>query len=43
MHLDCIFNVLGKDVVVLAEDVIGEDKPLRRLVTEYAQHTSAAP
>eukprot|EP00242_Pyramimonas_sp_CCMP2087_P016823 CAMPEP_0198212218 /NCGR_PEP_ID=MMETSP1445-20131203/25587_1 /TAXON_ID=36898 /ORGANISM="Pyramimonas sp., Strain CCMP2087" /LENGTH=519 /DNA_ID=CAMNT_0043886617 /DNA_START=215 /DNA_END=1774 /DNA_ORIENTATION=- len=35
MHLDCIFNVLGKDVVVLAEDVIGEDKPLRRLVTEY--------
>jgi arginine deiminase len=35
MHLDCIFNVLGKDVVVLAEDVIGDDKPMRRLVTEY--------
>uniref|UniRef100_A0A7S0WP51 Arginine deiminase n=1 Tax=Pyramimonas obovata TaxID=1411642 RepID=A0A7S0WP51_9CHLO len=35
MHLDCIFNIIGKNIVVLADDVIGEDKPLRRLVTEY--------
>uniref|UniRef100_A0A7R9SVT1 Arginine deiminase n=1 Tax=Polyblepharides amylifera TaxID=1486889 RepID=A0A7R9SVT1_9CHLO len=40
MHLDCIFNILGRDVVVLAEDVIGDEAPLRRLVTEYVRDPS---
>ena len=35
MHLDCIFNIVSDDVVLLAEDVIGEASPLRRLVDEY--------
>ena len=30
MHLDCVFNILGKTCCVLAEDVIGADKPFRR-------------
>ena len=35
MHLDCVFNILGKSCCVLAEDVIGADKPFRRVVDEY--------
>ena len=35
MHLDCIFNIVSDNVVLLAEDVIGEQSPLRRLVDVY--------
>ena len=35
MHLDCIFNIVSDNVVLLAEDVIGDASPLRRLVDEY--------
>ena len=35
MHLDCVFNIVGDDCCLLAEDVIGEDSPLRRVVDEY--------
>lgn len=35
MHLDCIFNIVGDDVCLLAEDVIGEESPYRRMVDEY--------
>lgn len=35
MHLDCIFNIVGDDVCLLAEDVIGEASPMRRVVDEY--------
>jgi len=37
MHLDCIFNIVSDNVVLLAEDVIGEASPLRRLVDEYVR------
>jgi arginine deiminase len=35
MHLDCIFNIVGDDVCLLAEDVMGAASPLRRTVDEY--------
>ena len=35
MHLDCMFNIVGDDVCLLAEDVIGENSPVRRTVDEY--------
>jgi N-dimethylarginine dimethylaminohydrolase len=35
MHLDCMFNIVGDDVCLLAEDVIGEASPVRRTVDEY--------
>lgn len=43
MHLDCVFNVIGKNCVVLAEDTIGTDKPFRRIVDEYARAEPGAP
>lgn len=35
MHLDCVFSVLGGDLVLMLEDIMGEDSPTRRLVDEY--------
>lgn len=35
MHLDCICSLLSANCVLLAEDVIGESCPKRRLVDEY--------
>ena len=37
MHLDCVFNILGRTCCILAEDVIGTDKPFRRIVDEYVR------
>lgn len=34
-HLDCVFNIVGDDVCLLAEDVIGEASPMRRVVDVY--------
>jgi len=41
LHLDCIFNIVSDDCVLLAEDVIGADAPLRRLVDEYERSSVA--
>jgi arginine deiminase len=35
MHLDCMFNIAGDDVCLLAADVIGDGSPVRRTVDEY--------
>lgn len=41
-HLDCIFNIIGDDVCILAEDVIGEASPMRRVVDEYERDVRIA-
>lgn len=43
MHLDCVFNILGETCCILAEDVIGDDKPFRRTVDEYERTGPGAP
>jgi len=35
MHLDCVFNILGKTCCIMAEDVMGAEAPFRRMVDEY--------
>ena len=35
MHLDCVFNVISDNCVLLAEDTIGDNSPHKRLVDEY--------
>ena len=37
MHLDCVFNILGTNLCLMYEDMIGEDSPHRRLVDEYVR------
>jgi len=43
MHLDCVFNILGKTCCMLAEDVIGADRPFRRMVDEYTRSGPVQP
>jgi hypothetical protein len=40
MHLDCVFSVLGEDVCLMLEDIMGEASPTRRLVDEYVRDAS---
>eukprot|EP01012_Entosiphon_sulcatum_P058494 TRINITY_DN82575_c0_g1_i1.p1 TRINITY_DN82575_c0_g1~~TRINITY_DN82575_c0_g1_i1.p1 ORF type:complete len:792 (+),score=119.96 TRINITY_DN82575_c0_g1_i1:270-2378(+) len=35
MHLDCVFNIAGDDLVCAVENILGADNPNRRLVVEY--------
>jgi arginine deiminase len=42
MHLDCVFNIAGDDVCLLAEDCMGDGAPLRRTVDEYERVEEAA-
>lgn len=35
MHLDCVFNIVGDDLVVLVDSVAGEHTGVFRLVDEY--------
>lgn len=37
MHLDTVFNICSNDCVVMLDAMIGENSPIRRLVTEYTQ------
>lgn len=37
MHLDTVFNVCSHNCVVMLDTMIGEQSPIRRLVTEYTQ------
>jgi hypothetical protein len=43
LQLDCVFNILGKTCCVLAEDVIGADKPFRRTVVGLCTLNSFDP
>ena len=40
MHLDCVFSVLGDDVCLMLEEMMGSDSPTRRLVDEYTRDSS---
>ncbi|KAK4524077.1 hypothetical protein GAYE_SCF01G1976 [Galdieria yellowstonensis] len=37
MHLDCVFNILSDDCVLLLEDMVGANNPIQRLVDEYVK------
>ena len=37
MHLDCVFSILGRDVCLMYEPMMGEASPVRRIVDEYVQ------
>lgn len=40
MHLDCVFSILGDDVCLMLEEMMGENSPTRRLVDEYTRDSS---
>ena len=42
MHLDCVFSVLGDELVLMLEDIMGEDSPTRRLVDEYVRDSDGS-
>ena len=35
MHLDCVFSILGEDVCLMYEDMIGKASPKKRIVQEW--------
>eukprot|EP00871_Galdieria_phlegrea_P001982 jgi/Galph1/2785/GphlegSOOS_G1439.1 len=37
MHLDCVFNILSRDCVLLFEDMMGKNSPILRVVDEYVK------
>ena len=37
MHLDCVFSILGDEVCLMLEEMIGADSPTKRLVDEYTR------
>ena len=37
MHLDCVFSILGDDVCVMLEEMMGEQAATKRLVDEYTR------
>lgn len=37
MHLDCVFSILGDDVCLMMDEMMGKDSPTRRLVDEWTQ------
>ena len=37
MHLDCVFSLLGEDVCLMLEEMMGEDSPTRRTVDEWVR------
>ena len=38
MHLDCVFSILGDDVCLMLEEMMGEDSKTKRLVDEYTRN-----
>lgn len=36
MHLDCVFNIVGRHTALMLEDIMGADSPLKRAVDEYS-------
>ena len=43
MHLDCCFSILGDDVCLMLEDMMGAESPTRRLVDEYVRAGAGSP
>ncbi len=39
MHLDCVFSILGDDICLMLEEMMGEDSKTKRLVDEYTRDT----
>ncbi|BAM80999.1 probable arginine deiminase [Cyanidioschyzon merolae strain 10D] len=39
MHLDCVFNIIGRKTVLMLADIIGSQSPIRRMVDEYARES----
>lgn len=37
MHLDCVFSIIGDDVCIMMDEMMGEESPTRRLVDEWVQ------
>ena len=37
MHLDCVFSILGDDICLMLEEMMGEDSKTKRLVDEYTR------
>lgn len=37
MHLDCVFSILGDDICLMLEEMIGEKSKTKRLVDEYTR------
>ena len=37
MHLDCVFSILGDNVCLMMEEMMGEDSPTKRLVDEWSR------
>lgn len=40
MHLDCVFSIIGDDVCIMMDEMMGEESPTRRLVDEWVQVSS---
>ena len=43
MHLDCVFSILGDDVCLMLDEMMGEESPTRRLVDEYRRAGPGQP
>ncbi|KAK9833540.1 hypothetical protein WJX81_003550 [Elliptochloris bilobata] len=43
MHLDCVFSILGDDVCLMLEEMMGDYSPTRRLVDEYTRPEPGKP
>ena len=37
MHLDCVFSIIGDDVCIMMDEMMGESSPTRRLVDEWVR------
>jgi hypothetical protein len=42
MHLDCVFSIIGDDVCIMMDEMMGEESPTRRLVDEWVQVSGCA-
>jgi arginine deiminase len=40
MHLDCVFSIIGDDVCIMMDEMMGETSPTRRLVDEWVRFPS---
>ena len=41
MHLDCVFSIVGDDVCIMMDEMMGESSPTRRLVDEWVRLLAA--
>jgi len=43
MHLDCVFSIVGDDVCIMMDEMMGESSPTRRLVDEWVRLHAGCP